>query len=522
MQDKKQRVIVKPIKVNKHMKNIIRMAAVAAAVALSLSACTEKFEEINTDPDAYSTAPVTNILGYCIVNMATNWGDELTHLSDWMGYTALAYDAPTYNILPTNNEFGNRWYQSYTLYPQLQDIIDRVDPDEAKNITNVAKLMQTWLLLLAADSWGDIPYSEAFQGTTGGEIKPKFDDDYEVYQALEARLKEISDSWSTGLGSDDLGEGDFLYGGDAENWQRFCNSLRLRYAMRLSEMPEHKAASEATFKEICGNPSKYPVIEDCSQNCEFWWDGSANYRERWYDNSLTRPTDWVMSQMFIDHLKAYDDPRIAVFAQPVAATGEYRGMVHGPKVNYNGEAYVDYSAVGTKYRYDAKGSSPYFRACETWFLIAEAAVKGWSVGTTAEQAYNRGVECSFTDNDMPEQASAYLAGKAKFDGTLDRIYTEEWIGLYKMGQECWALYRRTGYPQILELPKVTYSTGTTCKQYPGEKSAWGDKHNDIPFRFPYPNNEFTYNEDNVNAASKDIVDYVWGKQICWDLRTGVK
>lgn len=503
------------------MKNIIRYTVLAAAVALSMSACTEKFDEINTDPDAYSSAPVTNMLGYCLVNMATNWGDELSHLSDWMGYTALAYDAPTYNILPTNNEFGNRWFQTYTLYPELQDIIDRVDPEAAKNITNVSKLLQTWMLLLAADSWGDIPYTEAFQGTTGGNTKPKFDDDFEVYLALEARLKEISESWSTGLGDDDLGSGDFIFGGNAENWQRFCNSLRLRYAMRLSEMPDHKAASQATFEEICKNPTKYPLLEECSQNCEFQWDGSASYRERWYDNSRTRPTDWVMSQMFIDHLKAYDDPRIATFAQPVPGTNEYVGMVHGPKVNYDGKAYVDYSPVGVKYRYTADGTSPYFRACETWFLKAEAAVKGWSVGCTAEQAYNTAVECSFADNDVAEQASAYLAGKAKFDGTLDRIYTEEWIGLYKMGQECWALYRRTGYPQILE-PEATYVTGTTCKQYPGEKSAWGDKHNDIPFRFPYPNSEFAYNEENVTAASEGIVDYVWGKQICWDLRKGVK
>lgn len=507
------------------MKKIIRYTALAATVALSMSACMKDFEEINTDPDAYSSAPPTNILGYCIVNMSTNWGDELSHLSDWMGYTALAYDAPTYNILPTHNEFGNRWYQSYTLYPELQDIINRVDPETAKNTINVAKLMQTWLLLLAADSWGDIPLSEAFKAEEG-IIKPKYDDDYEVYLALEARLKEISDSWAEGLGDDDLGSGDFFYGGDAAGWQRFCNSLRLRYAMRLSEMPEHKAASQATFEEICKNPSKYPVIEECSQSCQFFWDGSSDYRDRWYDNSLTRPTDWVMSQMFIDHLKAYDDPRIATFAQPVAATGEYVGMVHGPKINYNGKAYVDYSAVGTKYRYTATGSSDYFRACETWFLKAEAAVKGWDVATTAEAAYNTAVECSFADNDVAEQASAYLAGKAKFDGTLDRIYTEEWIGLYKMGQECWALYRRTGYPQILELPEVEYCTGTICKQYPGEKSAWGygpnAKHNDIPCRFPYPNNEFTYNEANVTAASEGIVDYVWGKQICWDLRTGVK
>ena len=39
---------------------------------------------------------------------------------------------------------------------------------------------------------------------------------------------------------------------------------------------------------------------------------------------------------------------------------------------------------------------------------------------------------------------------------------------------------------------------------------------------PYPNNQFTYNKENVEAASQGIVDYVWGKQLWWDKRTGVK
>lgn len=507
------------------MKNIFKYSLLALAVGLLMPSCTKDFEEINTDPDAYATAPITNMLGYCIVNMSTNWGDELTRLSDWMGYTCLGYDAETFNYLPTNNEFGNKWYQTYTLYPQLQDIIDRTDPDELKNIQNVAKLMQTWLLFLCTDSWGDIPLSEAFEGVNGGNIKPKYDAQADVYAELESRLKAISDSWAAGLGDDELGDGDFLYGGDVEMWQRFCNSLRLRMAMRLSEMPSHKAASKATFEEICGNPTKYPVIEECAQNCEFWWDGSASYRERWYNNRLTRPNDFLMSEILINRLKEYDDPRLPVLANPAVNSGEYRGLIHGAKVNYNGESVGDYSLPGDFYYADPAGSSPYFRACETWFLIAEAAVKGWSVGTTAEAAYNKAVTCAMTDNGVDDQAAAYLAGKAKFDGTLAQIYMEEWVGLYKMGQEAWCLYRRTGYPELTKL-QGTYVDGTTCAQYPGLKSKWGygvsATHNDIPFRYPYPNNEYTYNEENLLNATSGVIDYCWGTPMCWDTRTGMK
>ena len=44
----------------------------------------------------------------------------------------------------------------------------------------------------------------------------------------------------------------------------------------------------------------------------------------------------------------------------------------------------------------------------------------------------------------------------------------------------------------------------------------------LSFRFPYPQNQYLYNEANVTAAATGIQDYVWGKQMWWDKRTDVK
>lgn len=119
----------------------------------------------------------------------------------------------------------------------------------------------------------------------------------------------------------------------------------------------------------------------------------------------------------------------------------------------------------------------------------------------------------------------YLAGAGAFNNTEKQLYTEEWVALFKQSQEAWTLIRRTGYPTEL-FEEVTYATGVKCAQYPGERNVWGygatAVHNDLPFRFPYPNNEFLYNEDNVKAASEGIVDYCWGKRLCWAKNTGRK
>lgn len=47
------------------------------------------------------------------------------------------------------------------------------------------------------------------------------------------------------------------------------------------------------------------------------------------------------------------------------------------------------------------------------------------------------------------------------------------------------------------------------------------KTNDVPFRMPYPDNEYQYNKENVEAAAAEIVDNTWGKQMWWDTRANV-
>jgi hypothetical protein len=54
----------------------------------------------------------------------------------------------------------------------------------------------------------------------------------------------------------------------------------------------------------------------------------------------------------------------------------------------------------------------YMRYSETMFYVAEAAMKGYNVGMTAEQAYNKAVEASVLENGLTQAAAdAYLAAE---------------------------------------------------------------------------------------------------------------
>ena len=498
------------------MKNKYKIWALS--IAMVATGCTSSFDEINTDPDAYTKVPFTNVLGNMIRRTADQYGGDLD-IAQWAGYVSEIQYLNNYGgYIPSNNTYGNRWYQSYFGHVQLQDILDQTEDtqEENKNMRNVCITLQNYLMFMCTDCFGDIPYSEAFKGAPedGSVLKTPYDAQSEIYPQILANLKAVADSWATGLGSDDLGDGDFLYKKDVAKWQKFCNSLRLRIAMRISGV---YSGSQAIIEEILNNPSQYPIITECADNAYFWWQGSGDYFERYYNNFRTRDDDG-MAEIFIDHLKKMEDPRIATLAKPAVSDGEYRGFENGAKNAPT--ALNEISRMGVKYREDPAGFSPFYRACENYFIMAEAALNGWKTPMTAADAYEKAVRLSMEDNDIDTaEADKYLAGKGKWDGSYDRLYFEWWVALFKQNIEAWSLYRRTGYPTYIHT--AVAADGVT-PQYPGARSTYVGIHNDVPFRFPYPQNQYLYNEANVTAAAAGVQDYVWGKQMWWDTRTGIK
>lgn len=492
------------------MKNIFKTGLISAILSTLLFAgCTGDFDEINTDPDAYIRVPHTNVLARVLVNTGTNMGGDMDGFGTWAGYiTKIQYLDYMSSFIPSNNTYGNRWSAAYFANSQFKEILKltEAEPEANKNIRLVCRLWQEYMWMYLLDGWGDIPYSEALQGSEeeGSVLESKYDKQEELYPMVLENLKKIADEMAAGFGTDKLGEGDFLYAGDMEGWQRFCNSLRLRLAMRLvGVMPD---AAKSTVEEIAGNPSKYPFIDSTSSQCYFWWQGSGDYFERWYDNRRTRD-DHGVSDIFINHLKEMQDPRLHVIAKPAASDGEYRGFQNGP--SKMPDQLNTISRIGAIYRDNPSGFTPYYKASESYYILAEAAMLGWNVDMTAQEAYETAVMLSMEENGVSdEDAAAYLAGAGKWNNTMQRIWDDMWVALFKNNFEAWCLYRRTGTP-------------TT--NYIAIESVWKGIHNDQPFRMPYPENQYLFNTTKLNEAvsSQGIVDFVWGKQLWWDKRTGV-
>ncbi|RCR67757.1 SusD/RagB family nutrient-binding outer membrane lipoprotein [Larkinella punicea] len=119
-------------------------------------------------------------------------------------------------------------------------------------------------------------------------------------------------------------------------------------------------------------------------------------------------------------------------------------------------------------------------ASETSFILAEAAMKGWAVGS-AETHYNAGVKNSLETWGVGTQYNTYIATTGvKFDNTLAQLMDQKWISSWTAAPEAWFDYRRTGLPAFK----------------PGPAAA----ENVLPVRFIYGDNETNYNNANVTSA----------------------
>ncbi len=132
---------------------------------------------------------------------------------------------------------------------------------------------------------------------------------------------------------------------------------------------------------------------------------------------------------------------------------------------------------------------------EICFDLAEAALKGWNVGGTATDWYNKGIQASF---DLWQVFSTYqsdvngYAGCVKdyatyiaqptvaFNGTLQRIMEQKWIAAWQASTESYLDWRRTGYPDL--------------------HVGWGSYRQQIPLRYAYASNELQNNTTNSDAA----------------------
>lgn len=138
---------------------------------------------------------------------------------------------------------GRVWTTFYTTaIKNLTDAQYRTNDNADKaNINAAVRIYRVYLMSLITDIHGDIPYSEAGKGFLEEKFNPRYDTQEEIYNDFFTELKTACNNLDA---SKDKITGDVIYNGDVNKWKKLANSLRLRFAMRISNVAPQKAQQE--------------------------------------------------------------------------------------------------------------------------------------------------------------------------------------------------------------------------------------------------------------------------------------
>lgn len=508
-----------------------------SASLLATAGCTDKFDEWNTNPHE-ATEEMMNrddlAVGSFFVQMQRNVfvlenltsdgggiGADVYQTIDNLAGASFAGYTGACNIWFSNSNFmtynmfvdwRNTAFEHTFLYVMSpwNEIIKKAAEQERPQVAALANIVKVFAMSRITDMYGPLPYTKFGSGS----FSIPYDSQEVIYDSffkeLDDAIKVLYDMYQKDASVKVLERYDYIYNGNMENWIRFANTLKLRLAVRITYANSTKAEQMAV--EAVSHP--VGVMTKVTDAARLQRSDNFSYRHPLFVIGTGEFNDARMGATMDSYLNGYKDPRISSYFR-MAATGKYTGIRSG--ININREKYAtsgDFSDLAAAGSDDIIWMNP----AEAYFLRAEGASRGWSMGGTDKELYESGIRTSFEFLGV-SGADAYLAnetnkpqaytdpanngnsigegpllgkitikwnGEAELEEKLERIITQKWIALYPDGQEAWSEFRRTAYPKVFPVA-INNSGGTinTSKQVR---------------RIPFPASEYRNNTENVNKA----------------------
>lgn len=589
------------------MKTLFKLSLILL-IGNVLASCSD-FDEINVDPKA---ASIEQVQVEYMLNNAIIGAQQDPHIAErvFVLYWKTAARQHRTNGVLALGDYSDDWSSDYYRYlsgwlKSANLAVTVADQKMASgssfpytnNVKQMARIWRVYLMSEFADNFGPMPI-DAFSGEN-----PSFVSQKDAYYYMLAELADATAKLDLNAPAvpNENKKFDQAYSMDYLKWKKYGNSMRLRLAMRLSEVDAAKAKAEfeaAAAQELITTAADiFQVAErsgwdalsgvmsrewnaqllSATLNNLFIGLGGINssdvlpvamhskikpvdYMGMKLDQHLTSMTNDPSAGFWYDGLHAKMDPRaykafivpgdftnpdfsfypswtndartvkrnlLDANSQPmkeIDATYTWNAAplgAWGTKSARNQVAFF----VGTNPRLSQqfRGSASkriFFADWETYFLLAEGALKGWTSPVTAKVAYENGVKASFAYWGLADLATSYLESEnynragtsAKFDhvtepvGPVTMNYVDGYTGdagtvsfnypvntIYKNGTvkndqltkiitqkyiaqlpwlplEAWSDHRRLGLPffenpavdmPIITLPDLTQSTYTT-------------------------------------------------------------
>ena len=502
------------------LKKITILCIVLALGAMG-GGCKKDFEAINTDPGQITAGQINFNYLFTNAQLLTSGNTDGNGYEDWRNN--LIYSGCMIQHLSSTKPYweGDKYLYSAAYnsaywdnnYPNsIADIVEVIthSKDTAHyNLYQISRIFKAFMFQRMTDMYGDCPYSQAGLGYIGGITSPKYDRQQDIYMDLLNELKDAADKLDPAR-PNTVGAADLLYGGDPGGWKRFAYSEMVRLAMRLSKV-DSVAAKKWVQTAIQGGTLRDNPDNAILQHQALSGTPVAN------GTGLillgNDPNGYRLSETFVNFLSQAGDPRLCylstvcsnpgsptdkgdtTFSRQLGQPNGYDGPNSGTAFDLTGALnwpgnQNSYSVVN-RYTFSRLDAPSFFLTYgETELLLAEAAARGWIQDNAADH-YRAGVRGAMQQLRLQAGAgpaddliTAWITNHP-FDpaNALQQINDQYWVAGFMDENECFANWRRSGYPLLVPV------------NYPGNIT-----NGAIPRRFTYPQGEASTNSANYNDA----------------------
>jgi hypothetical protein len=453
----------------------------------------KKFLDVNTNPNAPTTAPINGLLLRVTNQTALNVfrvGDITSYYVQYLASPNAASPTDTYDQI----DASGTWTNLYDVMTDIYDMEKMAAEAGATQYQGVAKVLMAVNLGLVHNLWGAAPFTTAFSGETP---TPSYDEATANFTRILSLLDEgivlLQQAGSKITMPTTATSPDLIHRGNTARWLKTAHALKARYLNQLSKTQQYNptAIFDALSKAYTStaddafintfdvrNPWNAVAVANAGQILQGWLS-------EYYVN------------MMRDTINNNFDPRLPLIATvtkypayPYIGTRNGKGRI-GTGINQE-ESYL--STTG----YYSSQTSPLFIITyeETKFIEAEVAFRT-NDKPRAYAAYLEGIRANMTKMSVPAAAmNAYINHPSVSVGadnlTLELIMREKWKALF-LNPVTWDDARRFDYAYQGFILPLNAVQSTFIR------------------RLIYPNVERSRNGANVpNVGS--VVDKLWWDQ----------
>jgi hypothetical protein len=425
------------------------------------------FTDANRNPNAPDSTSITpgvllptvqGALAYVQGGDLSRYATLITQQTKGVSRQAQGYYGYTF----TSVDFDNVWGNLYTsVMENNKKLMELADAKRFNRYSGISRILMAYSLQLAVDTWGPVPYSQAFQGDK--VLQPAYDNDKALYDTIISLLNVAMGQLNADAGFATPGADDFIYGGDANKWIKFAHAIKARLYI-------HQSKGDAAMAALALSEAEQSFTSN-AENAVYVFGNTETSAGPWYQFNQQRG-DIVFDETTLGmQLQATNDPRYLVYVAP---------------------DYDDVNQVGMGAYYGA-GNAPveFITYDELLFIKAEATLRSSGNIAAAQNFYREAITKNMEKLGIaPSAIATYLAANgtlpASVDAAIAKVAEEEYKALF-LNPEVWTLWRRTNSPALAPV------VGTN-----------------VPRRLLYPQTEYSNNKANTPSAT------LFSPRIFWD------